>query len=64
MPEKRVATMQMSWFWDERGKRWTITWSYPSGRGFRKVDTSSPVGQTEAQLIADAVVAEMLSWLA
>lgn len=64
MAPKRAADVTLSLFWDTRWKRWTATIVYRDGRSFRRIETTSEVGQVESNLLLDAVRREMESWLA
>lgn len=64
MAEKRVADVVANWYWDDRHKRWTVTIRGSEGRQFRRVETTSPMGYPEMQLMLDSIRREMESWLA
>lgn len=53
--------------WNERAKKWILSYSWRDGSAWRHawlwVDTSMPVGASEAELIAKRIRAEMESWL-
>lgn len=63
MSNKRTADVTISLYWDTRWKRWTGTVNGTGHAEWKRIDTTSEVGQAEAWLLLAAVEREMLSWL-
>lgn len=60
---KGEAALLISFYWDERMKRWALVFSGPTFRRSMYVDVTSPIQQPEVVHLMDAVAQEMYSWL-
>lgn len=65
LPDPASASFHMTW--NARGKYWILTYSWQDGarhlRRWVKIDSSNPMDELGADLVADAIRREVLAWL-
>lgn len=60
---KRLPDAEIRFYWDDRGKRWTISSTYAQGNQWLRAETTAALDQQGVQKLLAVVKAEMESWL-